>query len=241
MRRLRPCHYLVLVALSGLQDSPSAYLLVAQPRSASTSLLETLKSECRIGGTQVTDGFAPAALSRASWSATNQAYAPALARPWTTKASKAHLTTLRGGAEGPPCPPDFLLNMTSRAITLLHGVERVNASSALRLDLSLLKSLTAEGCVARRAAFKNGTIQTHEACFAVMPHSDMFDQGVATIDTWGELGAAVTYPTYHASTSCLGGLVCGMSCRFDHSLTHSFCPGLCSFPQLARGPSSSST
>ena len=76
-------------ALLGAQQPARAYLLVAQPKAASTSLLLTLKRECSLrGGQSYNDGIAHTASDAGALEADDAAYAPALERcVWTRRAN----------------------------------------------------------------------------------------------------------------------------------------------------------
>ena len=76
-------------ALLGAQQPARAYLLVAQPKAASTSLLLTLKRECSLrGGQSYNDGLAHTASDAGALEADDAAYAPALERcVWTRRAN----------------------------------------------------------------------------------------------------------------------------------------------------------
>ena len=77
-------------ALLGAQQPARAYLLVAQPKAASTSLLLTLKRECSLrGGQSYNDGLAHTASDAGALEADDAAYAPALERCVDTARKRA--------------------------------------------------------------------------------------------------------------------------------------------------------
>ena len=183
-----------------------AYLLIAQPKAASSSLLATLEAVCGKGGKQlfakrmgVTSSDTRAMDAADAMYAQGQLTTEFKEAPSSSSAKFKRLVANGSyppvykivGSSGAPCPRDDLIRATGTALELLAGAEAANARwMAAHGGITGFAQMDPEVCASSRKTFNiygkvdGPHVQDPDSCYGNLPHSDMWDVGLPLMDQW---------------------------------------------------------